>query len=67
MNIVSNRKTRQQVATQGRTLNELGAVLDSQAKAITGLAENQRVLHDGMLGFITKGFWARLRWVIIGA
>ena len=66
MKLISNRATRQQVQQQSRTLGELGLALDSQSRAISGLADNQKVLHDGMLAFVTKGFWARLRWLVTG-
>lgn len=73
MKLASNRATRQQVAKQERTLAELGAVLDSQAQAIAGLARNQDVLRNVMVSFgendrkLRQSFWARLRWLARGA
>jgi hypothetical protein len=66
MKLVSNRAARQQIAQQSRTLGELGQVLDAQADAIRGLADNQRVLMTAMQAWNTKTLWQRLRWVVAG-
>ena len=49
-----------------RALVEFGTTLDSQAQAISGLAENQRILHDAMKAFISRSWWARVKWLVRG-